>query len=119
MNKKEEQTMTFEIQATPEIRKAIENLLMDAEDAPFVLYGKDKCGGMHPIANLTKHPDCPDGWFDEIIESRWTVRKELIDKAEEWLKANVETYLYLYLTWNDSLRCSGKMIEDFRKAMVE
>lgn len=117
MNKKEEQTMTFEIQVTPEIRKAIENLLMDAEDAPFVLYGKDKCGGMHPIANLTKHPECPEGWFDEIIASRWAERKELIDKAVEWLKS------YRRVTSDGMGYINGVIddtsIEDFRKAMEE
>ena len=110
--------MTFEMKVTPELSKAIENLLRDAEDAPFVLYGKDKCGGMYPIANISKHPGCPDGWFDDIIAGRWAERKEMIDKAVAWLEQNANRYIYNAGTGDDfAPKMAGSMYEDFKKAM--
>ena len=114
--------MTFEIPVTPGLRKTVELLLRDAEDAPLVLYGKDIFGKMHPIANITKHPECPEGWFDIIIASRWTERKELIDKACELYREELQQIQRLMAkirpTAADVLDIEGS-VADFREAMEE
>ena len=122
MTRKKEQTMTFEIPVTPGLRKTVEIPLRDAEDAPIVMYGEDILGNIHPVANITKHPECPEGWFDKFIASRLIERKELIDKACELYREELQQIQKLIAkirtTAADVLDIEGS-VADFRKAMEE
>ena len=36
-------------------------------DLPLTLYKEDESGMKHPLANITRHPDCPGDLFGETI----------------------------------------------------
>ena len=47
-------------------------------------------------------------------------RKEVIDKACEWLQDNIDRYLYNTGGIDEYIpKCGGKMIEDFKQKMEE
>ncbi len=68
----------------------------------------------NPYSGGTKG-DISSALMAEFIAGAEWADLTMINKACEWLAKNVNTYLYS--TWNDSLRCSGKMLDDFKKAM--
>lgn len=61
------ENISFTIPNTPDNRKAIEELVKQAEKQPYTLYVEDSAGNVIPVADITKHPDCPPGLYDEII----------------------------------------------------
>lgn len=60
--------LSFEIPDTPENKAAFEELKKQIADTPATLYAEDKDGNVFPVMNVTRHPDCPDGWYDEILK---------------------------------------------------
>ena len=65
--------ITFEIPQTPENLRAMEQLKKQFFDAPCTLYAEYKDGNIFPVANISKHPDCPDGLYENMIK-RFTAR---------------------------------------------
>lgn len=61
--------LSFNIPDTPENRKAFEELKKESEKELFTLYGENAQGEVFPVANFTKHPDCPDGWFEHTLKT--------------------------------------------------
>lgn len=68
--------LSFNIPATPENKKAMEELRKQFMDAPCTLYGTDKNGDIIAIMNIEKHPDCPEGWYDMMLEHILNFRKK-------------------------------------------
>lgn len=81
--------------------------------------------------NFTHGTDYVEGSGIEVQYSPWLTpeqalraveiaREEMIDKACEWLRDNIDKYLYntggykVYIP-----KCGGKMFDDFKKAMEE
>lgn len=60
--------ISFEIPKTPENVRAMEQLKQQFFDAPCALYAEDKDGNLFPVANISKHPDCPEGWYEKMIK---------------------------------------------------
>ena len=60
-------TMSFEIPNTPENKKAFEELKKKFDGDPCTLYGVNKKGEAFPVMNITKHPDCPEGWYEDMM----------------------------------------------------
>ena len=56
----------MDIPATPENQKAFEELKKMATEGEMVLYGKVD-GEYFPIANLSRHPACPQNVFDNFL----------------------------------------------------
>jgi len=69
--------ISFELPDTPENRKAMEELRKEFEDGPCTLYGEDAEGNMHPVMNITKHPDCPEGWYEYMLKRFLNFREQL------------------------------------------
>lgn len=59
--------LSFEIPNTPENKAAMEELKKQCSEMPGTIYGQDGNGNMFPIMNITKHPDCPDGWYEAMV----------------------------------------------------
>lgn len=60
-----EKTIEFEARFVGDQRKALQELFDGG--GPRTIYGTDANGDLHPIMNITKHPDCPEGWFEAVI----------------------------------------------------
>ena len=60
--------ISFEIPDTPENRKAMEEMKKEFMDGPCTLYGEDERGQVFPVMNITKHPDCPEGWYEDMLK---------------------------------------------------
>lgn len=61
--------ISFEIPNTPENVRAFEELRKESEKYPFTLYAEDGSGNIVPIADITKHPDCPSELFQAFLQS--------------------------------------------------
>ena len=77
------------------------------EKAKQIIYKHYNVGG----ANV--HPIYKDAAYDCVVAAI----QQTIDESCKWLEKNADRYLYM--TVDDSLRCSGKMTEDLKKAMEE
>lgn len=60
--------LSFGIPNTPENKAAMEELKKQCDAMPGTIYGQDKDGKTFPIMNVTKHPDCPDGWYEAMLK---------------------------------------------------
>jgi hypothetical protein len=70
--------ISFELPDTPENRKASEELKRQLFDEGAVtLYAEDAKGRIHPVMNITKHPDCPDGWYEYMLKRFLNFREQL------------------------------------------
>ena len=58
----------FTFPRTPGNVAAMEELKRKFMDAPCTLYGVDENGNTFPVMNITKHPDCPDGWYEAMLK---------------------------------------------------
>lgn len=61
------ENISFTIPNTPDNRKAINELVKQAENHSYTLYVEDSAGDVIPVADITKHPDCPLGLYYEIL----------------------------------------------------
>ena len=53
---------------TDELDEAIDVAISVLQgDLPITLYKEDENGKKHPLANITRHPDCPGDLFGETI----------------------------------------------------
>lgn len=60
--------ISFEIPKTPENVRAMEQLKQRFFTETCTLYAQDEDGNTFPVMNISKHPDCPAGWYEEIIK---------------------------------------------------
>lgn len=60
--------LNFDIPATPENKKAFDELKKHWLDTPCTLYGTYENGDIFPIMNIEKHPDCPEGWYEMMLK---------------------------------------------------
>ena len=61
--------MTFDIPQTPENLAALEQLRAEIASTPLTIYaGVDAEGNPVPVANISKHPDCPEGLYEKVLD---------------------------------------------------
>lgn len=68
--------LSFDIPNTPENRAAMKALKKEFMDAPATLYAEDEHGNVFPVANISKHPDCPPGWYEDILKRFLHLKEE-------------------------------------------
>ena len=61
--------LSFDIPATPENKKAMEELKKLSADYPMTVYGDYDGTEPKPIANIERHPDCPVDVYNAFINS--------------------------------------------------
>lgn len=66
--KKETHTMTFNFEATPEVREALEKLMGPDESDELGLYGEWPDGSIRQIAKITRSEDCPRELFMDTVK---------------------------------------------------
>ena len=68
--------LEFTIPPSPQNVAAMEDLKGELFNAACTLYGVDENGNTIPVATVTKHPACPDGWFEAVIRRMLNFRED-------------------------------------------
>ena len=62
-------TLEFTVPPTPQNVAAMEELKRQLFNDACTLYGVDENGNTIPVATVTKHPECPDGWYEAVMKA--------------------------------------------------
>lgn len=66
--------ITFDIPNTPENLAAYEKLREESLKGTITAYWEDERGNMIPIANIEKHPECPDKLYKDFLDAILNIR---------------------------------------------